>query len=481
MSQLRTTFLNNKVIIISFLISILCYTIYVIFRGFGWDGDSFISASQYQKLIGSDLYGMIDGAAHPKILSVLLFGIVYQLSGGFYLLTILAILLNTLMITTIVSWVNREKGIWVITLFGLLINIPWTKIVVNCDNPAFSTPFIIFGLYSISKNKIIKGAIFLTISSLFRSGAEFIILFILITQLFNKNLKNTLILGAAFIVSAIHTYWGYLLIYPTKEIFWKFTWKSLHTPESIAKYQYSLNTFIPYINSIIKQLFNKYNILFIVPSIIGMIKLFSKRNSIKFILLTPLASFILVIGSFIYGISHNIYETKHMGYTILLPVLAAFAIDNSIVHKIGLKTKVIITSGVLLSVILFSAFTGNLKKGEYETNVNGTGTIGWTNIRDIRQDVKSLFPSDKINILTSYTYLNFVFLDVGEYAYNVDVIKSAKEIDFSIISKYNLIIIPKTWGVESKIMSNLGYTIKSNNNNNYIYYIYHSQFRSTLK
>lgn len=467
---LKTTYFNNKVAIISFIIALSSYTVYILFRGFGWDGDSFISASQYQKLIGSDLYGIIDGGAHPKILSVLLFGIIYQISGGFYLLTFISIILNALMLGILIKWVNKEKGFWIVALIGILINIPWTKIVVNCDNPAFSIPFIIFGLYYISKDKLIEGAIFLTISSLFRSGAEFIIIIILLKQLFNKNLKKTIILGLAFVLAAIHTYWGYLLIYPTKELFWKLAWEFITTPENIAEYQYSVNAFIPYISSVVKQLFNKYSILFIILSIIGMVKLFRIQNSIRLMLLVPLASLILPISSFIYGTAHTILETKHMGYTILLPVLAAFSFNSSILEKVGSKTKVFITSGVLLLVILFSAFTGNLKQGDYEAHVNGTGTIGWTSFPNIKNDIKSIFPSEKINILTAYQYLTFVTLDVGKYAKNIDVIQNAIEINYSTIDKHDLIIIPRAWEIDSKIMSNLGYIIRSTNNSS-IYYI----------
>ncbi len=473
---LRTNYNNNKVFIITFFVSILCYTIYLAFRGFGWDGDSFISASQYQKLIGSDLYGMIDGGAHPKILSVLLFGITYQLSGGFYILTILAILLNTLMITTITFWINREKGIWLLALVGILINIPWTKIVVNCDNPAFSIPFIVFGLYYISKNKIIDGTILLIISSFFRSGAEFIIIVIFLKQLYYKNLYNTIILGFAFVLTALHTYWGYLLIYPTKELFWKLAWEFITTPESIAQYQYSLKAFIPYLSSIMKQIFNKYSILFVVPAIWGTIKLFKNHNSVRYLLLIPIASFILPISSFIYGTAHTILETKHMGYTILLPVLATFSIDNSILNRMRTNTKNILTSGILLLVIIFSAFTGNFKHGNYETHVNGTGVIGWTNFPDIKYDIKTTFPSENINILTAYKYLTFIILDIGQYANNIDVIRKETEFDFSSLNQYDLIVIPKIWGIDSKELNRIGYVIKSNSDNTYVYYILTNDF-----
>lgn len=467
---------KNKIFIFAFTFSILTYLVYLIFRGFGWDGDSFISASQYVKVINRDLYGVIDGGAHPKFLTVIFFGFIYQITDGFFLLTFISIMLNALMIGTLIKWVDREKGIWLIALIGLLINIPWTKIVINCDNPAFSIPFIVFGLYFISKDEFILGAIFLVISNLFRSGSEFILALIIVREIFRGNPKNTLILGIALIVSLIHSYWGYLLVYPSHEIFWNNTWIIRVSPETLSEYQYSIKSVIPYMKSVIKQLLTKYSILFIIPAIWGTLIIFRRRTSIKFALLIPLASLILPISSFIYGTAHEILETKHMGFTILLPVLAAFSINCSILEKVGSKTKVFITTGVLLLVILFSAFTGNLKQGDYEAHVNGTGVIGWTNFPDIKHDVQSVFLSNKINVLTAYQYLTFIILDIGKYAYNIDVIRDTIKFDYTAINKYDLIVVPKAWSIDSKILSNFGYTIKSINNNSYIYYISTSKF-----
>ena len=374
------------------------------------------------------------------------------------------------MITTITTWINKEKGVWLIALIGILINIPWTKIVVNCDNPAFSIPFLIFGLYYISKDKIIEGTIFLVISSLFRSGAEFIIIIIFLKHLYNKNLYNTIILGFAFALAAVHTIWGYLLIYPTKELFWKLAWDFITTPESIAEYQYSLKALIPYLSSIMKQVFNKYSILFLVPAIWGTIKLFKNHNSVRYLLLIPIASFILPISSFIYGTAHTILETKHMGYTILLPVLAAFSIDSTLFNKIGSKIEVLFTSTILLLVILFSIFTGNLKHGDYEAHINGTGGIGWSNFPDMKYDIRSYYPLEKINVLTAYQYLTFIILDIGEYSKNIDVIRNVTEFNYASLYKYELIIAPKAWAIDPLILSNLGFTVKLTTNS-YNYYI----------
>ena len=186
---------NNNVFIISLLFSIIVYSIYLAFRGFGWDGDSIISGSQFIKIINRNLYySPIDGGAHPKILTVLLFGTVYQITGSFYILTFLSIILNSIMVATIIKWIHKERGIWLISIFGLLINIPWAKIVINSDNTAFSIPFIAIGLYYISKNKYVLGTTLFVISNFFRTGSEFIIFILLINDFFKGRYNKIFIL-----------------------------------------------------------------------------------------------------------------------------------------------------------------------------------------------------------------------------------------------------------------------------------------------
>lgn len=462
---------RNKVFFIAFVFSVITYSAYLIFRGFGWDGDSFISASQFIKVVNRDLYHIpIDGGAHPKFFTVFLLGEIYQITGGFYFLTFISIILNSLMVSTLCNWVNKEKGLWIIALTGLLINIPWTKIVINCDNTAFSIPFIVLGLYFASREKYFNSALLLTVSNFFRSGSEFIIVILIIHALYHKKPKNIVIFGIALAITLIHSNWGYFLVYPSREIFWNNCWTFRATPESIAEYQYSIKSVVPYIQSVFKQLLTKYSVIFIIPAIIGLIRILKYRSKIVLAIILPADSLILPVSTFLYGTILKILETKHMGYTILLPVLAAFSINSSILEKMGSKIKVFITSGILLLVILFSVFTGNLKHGDYEAHVNGTGIIGWTNFPDIKHDVKSIFPSEKINILTAYQYLTFVILDVGKYANNIDVIRTVTDFNYTAIYKYELLVIPIAWKIDSKRMTNSGYTINSNNNS-YVYYI----------
>jgi len=461
---------QNTVFVISFIFSIITYLFYLYFRGFGWDGDSFISASQFVKIINHNLYyATIDGGAHPKLFTVIIFGAIYQVTGGFYLLTFISIIINALMISSLTNWIYREKGIWLIALFGLLINIPWTKIVINCDNTAFSIPLIVIGLYLISKDKYYVGALLLIISNFFRTGSEFVIFILIIYTLYQKKFKHVIILGISLSITLMHSYWGYLLVYPSREIFWNNCWAFRVSPETIAKYQYSIKAIIPYLHSIFKQLLTKYSIIFIIPAILGLIRILKNHSKITLAILIPLGSLILPVSTFLYGTILITLETKHMGYTILLPVLAAFSFDSSIFKMLGQKTKVFFTSGILLLVILFSAFTGKLKQREYEAHINGTGTIGWTNFPNIKKDIESMYPSENITILTAYQYLTFITLDIGKYANNIDVVKDIADIDYNKINSYDLIIIPNSWNFDINKLSSKDFRIKNNLQSNYLY------------
>ena len=67
--------------------------------------------------------------------------------------------------------------------------------------------------------------------------------------------------------------------------------------------------------------------------------------------------------------------------------------------------------------------------------------------------------------------MTFVLLDLGKYAHNIDIIREVTELDYSSINQYNLIITPKSWKIDSKVISDLGYMKKSNNDNSCVYFI----------
>jgi len=206
--------------------------------------------------------------------------------------------------------------------------------------------------------------------------------------------------------------------------------------------------FVPYFSSILKQLFYKYYILFIIPFIIGLVNILKKPTNIKYILLTPISSLILPIGTFVYGIAHRIYQTKHMGITFILSIVSAFSINKSVIDKIDVKIKRIITTSIFIFLILINIFSGIIKKGDYEAHINGTGVLGWTNLQDIKNYLKLDIPSEKINILTAYQYLTFVYLDLGHYAQNVEVLKIQDDISLYDFDDYDLIILPLEWNCD---------------------------------
>ena len=146
----------------------------------------------------------------------------YQLTHNFQYLTLLAILLNAFMVATLCFWVSALNGASWIAFLGFSINIDWYQIVVNCDNPAFSIPFAFIGLYLyFHLHREIAGVVSLLVSSLFRPGTEIILFFILFLHLIRKDKadKVTLIAFLAIVIGALHSLYGYLLAYPTKEAF----------------------------------------------------------------------------------------------------------------------------------------------------------------------------------------------------------------------------------------------------------------------
>jgi hypothetical protein len=52
----------------------LLFTIIILIRGEGWDGDSIVNITQFNKLIFFDLYGTPDMGTTPKLLPIIIFG-----------------------------------------------------------------------------------------------------------------------------------------------------------------------------------------------------------------------------------------------------------------------------------------------------------------------------------------------------------------------------------------------------------------------
>ena len=430
-----------------FIVSASLYGIFLYCRGFGWDGDSMISAVQFVKLVNPSIYGLYDGGTQPKLLSIVLFGSVYQLTHNFQYLTLLAILLNASMVATLCCWVSALNGASWIAFLGFSINIDWYQIVVNCDNPAFSIPFAFIGLYFyFHLHREIAGVVSLLVSSLFRPGAEIILFFILFLRLIRKDKadKVTLIAFLAIVIGALHSLYGYLLAYPTKEAFLSACVTYFPQASSqIATFQYSPRVIRLYLETVISQAAKPTTLVLLLFAVKGSVEIFCKDIAIKYLGISILATLILPAGAFVYGVINNIQSDKIMEYTFVYPAFAAFAIQHSAPRpftKTKLREYVLVSLG-FLCVVLFVIFSGLRLEGKYEVNPDGTGLIPWRQIRfDDFDTNRVLSTSHRFSaLIPRHDYLFFI-LDHGIRANNITFIEDLSSDELKS-DKFDIVVI----------------------------------------
>jgi hypothetical protein len=461
----------NNFYFTTFFAAAIGHCIFLYFRGFGWDGDSFISAMQFVKLLNNNIFSLNDGGTHPKLLSIIIFGLFYQIFGNFKLLTILSILINCIMVASICKWSNAYYRLWWICLIGYLVNIEWLLIVINCDNTAFSIPFIILGLYQYyhNKNKPL-GASLLLISNLFRPGSEFVLLGVVTLELLygNKSLNTYLWLFISTLMALIHSKFGIYLAYLTEN---QFIYQCLFYPNmnaDIAIYKNSVKAIIPFLNTVYEHVTGKYNILFLFISIISVKKLIKDSNDLAYIMLAPLATMILPIGTYMYGTTISTTFDKIMEITIILPAISStnqFA--NYAFDKLNKSMKSIIIIILYIVTCCFLIYAGTLLNSYYEVNNDGTGGMKWKQLTKANHIINtSIDKNVKIYALISFNNLFFFVLDNGLRARKIDVIENETEESMSA-NKYDIIIIPS--GYISRLPANLldnyiKYDANANNN-----------------
>lgn len=432
---------SYDVFLISFGFTIILFCIFLCFRGFGWDGDSIVSSAQFVRLINPSIYGLNDFGTQPKILTILLFGVVYQFTGSFHVLTILSIILNGVMVASLCNWIDKEGGLCWLGLLGWVINIPWFMIVINCDNPAFSVPFIFLGLlayFYLNKKKV--GVGLLCMSSLFRPGAEIILITLLAIELIRKNHDKGLwlILILTLSLSLTNTYWGYLWAYPTKEQFITLCVTFFKEAQSqIGQYRYSITSIFPIIQSVIKQYATLNNLVILPFSIGGLYKIIKSKNRIVAVALAPLATLILPIGTFFYGTINNTAPEKHMEFVLILPVFMAFFFGKDI--QFSIKK---ITLGVIVFIlILFTGISGVILHGNYEVGEKNGGD--WYQLPASTSSIinTSFSTSLPYRALISRKDMIYFILDYGRRAKSINLLE---ETDLQKVQKtyYDLILLP---------------------------------------
>lgn len=443
---------ETKIFWFSFVVTIIFYLLFLSNSGFGWDGDSIISASQFVKLFNPQMHGVYDNGTVPKVFTILTFGFAYQLTDGFVFLTFVSIILNALMVACICKWIYLNNGFWIVSLVGILICTLWTFIVITCDNPAFSIPFLFFGLYYyFEKRKVLPGLIFLVISNFFRPGSEYVIGFIIIIEILKRTDRKVVLLGLlALLIALIHTTYGYTLAYSSKQEFLnKCVLYKEQMPEWIKVYKHSLQAFTPFINSILIQIKSPVIFPFTILFINGLYRIIVEKKSISNLSLIFFATLILPAGAFVYGNIAQIHQAKHMEISLMIIALAAMNPLWNIKlfeNRESYKFRNIILAGfyLMITTLLFhyNSKVAATYNTSFEIKTEGRGIIKWRNILQEKKIVESNFDKKtRYNSLISYGDITFYTLDLGMRTKDLYFLEDNKQ----NLDSCNLILLPKDY------------------------------------
>ena len=290
--------------------------------------------------------------------------------------------------------------------------------------------------------------ILLLASSLFRPGAEIILLSILFLRLIKRDKANkeTLMVILASMIGVLHSLYGYLLAYPTKEAFLSAC--VTYFPEAssqIAKFRHSPLVLLLYLKTVVLQATKPTIMLFLPFAVIGTFNIFRKNISIKYLGIGILSTLILPAGAFVYGVINNIDAEKIMEYTFVYPAFAAFSLQHSAVILHFTKSKLVYVLVALLSlcVVLFIIFSGLRLEGKYEVNPNGTGVIPWRQITIEDFDGNGVVPTPHhFSALIPRRDVIFLVLDYGMRAKNIRFIEelSSDELEYY---KFDIVVRPR--------------------------------------
>ena len=449
---------GKQVFWLGFLFSVLCYITFLAFRGFGWDGDTFGSASQFVRLINHNIYPVDRpsmGTA-AKLLMIIVSGALYRLFGNLYALTFISILLNSLMIAIICKWIYRLNGHWVVSLVAIMMNILWNFQVLSCDNPALSLPFVVFGLYcyfQLSRKSL--GAFYILIGSLFRPGPEIILLFLILYELRRKNLKINLLL--CFSLSMIHLLFAYKLAFASAHDSAIFLNHELVT--STERPMRSIKAITVYLKGIYANIkVNQLSNLLLFPAILGFIECLKSRNSIRFFILCGFVSYLVPLGNFVYGVNVGTF-THYMEYLLVIQVFAGFFMFDKLINIDNWVKKI---GGVILTVlcvIMVFNIAGRHRQ-YYEINpIDGTGFARWPSVyykntplsgtestknlglNDARKSIKPRLKDQFYKVLTDEKDLLWVVLDFGDKAKSITVAEN-KHFNGYSLDEYDIILLP---------------------------------------
>ena len=437
---------HSRPFVVGACCAVVLYASLVYTRGFGWDGDSVANGAQFVRLLNPGLHECTNLATHPKLFMILLFGLTYLLSGHFYLTTAAAIVLNALMWGFLCQWVHERRGLWPLTLLILVASKWWHPAVINADNPAFSVPLLLMGLcFYFGKGRKRAGVLMLAFSSMFRSGAELVLLPIVGWELWRGNREVWPHVAAlAFLLPL--TWFSYLLGFPDKESFVQQCVHAYRASESPTPYAWRIVS--TYCEQVVATLALQ-PVAVILLAAVGAVRSIVTRSSAVAIWLAPAASLTLAAGAFVYGVTLNYIEfPKLMEYYLVLPFLAGCAIPwpGSLVDRLRHGLRAVIGWGFLAAVVVFAIWLalglGRRDRGEYEAHVDGSGKLGWRSLRGVPEVIERRMPSrPNRRALVDADNDVFFFLDVGLHVSKIDVVADREALDAIDLSPYDLVLL----------------------------------------
>ena len=401
--------------------TVACLLVFQFRRGFGWDGDSFVSAAQLVKLLNPSLYGTVDAGTHPKFLSILFFGLVYLGTGSFYLLSLAAITLHAGAVALVCHWIRAEGGAWFPAWLLLVANIEWNAIVINADNPGFSVPFLLMGLYFfVHRSRQNLGALLLLGSSLFRPGAD-LVLGVLLLREFLRGNRRLAPAGVCLALGLLHTWFGLYLAYPAREQFLQLCLYFIPGSQALVPYyKGSWHVLPPYFEAVRDGVSPLTAALLILPALLGLTEIIRRSSSVWCLALLPLVTLLYPLGSFMYGVI-TVHVDKVRETALLLPVFAAFCDFRAGAELLGRWGRAAgAAAGLALMAWLW--VEGTKMNGQYQSNPDGSGLTHWRNLRGLAAAVHHAGIEGKFSVLTGQSDLTFLVLDNGFHLKDVSLL-----------------------------------------------------------
>jgi hypothetical protein len=404
-----------------FLASLAAFSVYWWLRGSGWDGDTLVMAAQFEKVVNPALKGVPDAGTLPKLLTGFLSFLSYRLTGGFELLSVVAVVLNATAIAVACVWVHRHGGVWAVACFLLFVDGSWNAVVINADSPAFSLPLTMIGLFLFAEcRRPVLGGASLLLASLARPGPEVLLGILTVYQFARqRSLSNGVGWLIAFcLIAASHTLFNYRIFYADRQDYltqclgyhpasYRPQFESLrHTWSLVA--QYALG---------ISKLWVTRTIWLLPFIAIAAIAAWQKRSSALALLLLPLLCVAPMAGGFELGLVYLL--PSYFSEAMLLPaILAGFAVSAPRISHLGWNTRAMgLAVLVLATITVMAARHGMVDTGRFEANPR-TGRM-WRDARAAGRIVASEITAGgdskrKLRALIGVDYV-FALLDIGPF------------------------------------------------------------------